>query len=155
MLRIAAWTASTVLVALAVSGPGHAASDPTGGIAGLVRRAERGDPQAQTRLGFLYQIGRGVPQNYVEAARWQTRAACQGEPRAQYLLGLLYDKGHGVPQDYVQAYMWLSLATASAPPGQAEISARIRDAVATKLSPIALAQAQFLAASFRPRREGF
>jgi TPR repeat protein len=116
-------------------------------------RAERGDPKAQSKLGFMYQIGRGVPQNYLLAARWQYRAACQGEPTAQYLLGLLYDKGHGVPRDYVLAYMWLDLAAAAAPPAARSASARLRDAIATKLAPETLAKAQYLAATWTPRPE--
>jgi TPR repeat protein len=116
-------------------------------------RAERGDPHAQSKLGFMYQVGRGVPQNSRLAAAWLYRAACQGEPTAQYLLGLLYNKGHGVPVDYVLAYMWLNLAAAAAPPASRAASARMRDAVATKLAPETLAKAQFLAASWTPRPE--
>src|SRR3954465_7101657 len=37
--------------------------------------AERGNAAAQTYLGFLFETGRGVPQNYTEAAMWYRRAA--------------------------------------------------------------------------------
>ena len=59
--------------------------------------AERGVAPAQTWLGFMFQTGRGVPQNYTEAAMWYRRAAEQGDSLAQYSLGLLYDKGQGGP----------------------------------------------------------
>ena len=36
--------------------------------------AENGDARAQTYLGFMYFHGRGVPQNYTEAAIWCCRA---------------------------------------------------------------------------------
>ena len=58
--------------------------------------AKRGNPVAQTYMGYLYQTGRGVPQFRLASADWYQRAAEQGNPVAQYNLGLLYDKGHGV-----------------------------------------------------------
>ena len=41
--------------------------------------AERGDASAQSYLGFMFETGRGVPQNYTEAAMWYRRAAEQGD----------------------------------------------------------------------------
>jgi TPR repeat protein len=84
---------------------------------------------------------------------WYRRAAEQGEPTAQYLLGLMYDKGQGVPQDQVLAQKWLILAAAHASGRQREYYARIRDAVAFKLSPAQIREAQDLAAAFTEVRE--
>src|ERR1043166_1191430 len=55
--------------------------------------AERGEARAQAYLGFMYQYGHGVPQNYTLAYYWYRRGAEQGNATAQHLLGLLYDKG--------------------------------------------------------------
>ena len=96
--------------------------------------ADLGDPRAQSYLGFMYSTGRGVPQNYVAAAIWYRRAAEQGDATAQYMLGLMYDKGQGVPQNIIEAHKWLNLATAHSPPNSRDYSARIRDAVATKMT---------------------
>ena len=41
--------------------------------------AKQGDPEAQVQLGGMYQDGRGVPRDYVEAARWFHKAAEQGD----------------------------------------------------------------------------
>ena len=41
--------------------------------------AEQGDPKAQVQLGGMYQDGRGVPLDYVVAARWYHKAAKQGD----------------------------------------------------------------------------
>jgi hypothetical protein len=41
-------------------------------------RAEKGDAAAQSHLGDLYATGRGVKQQYIEAARWYRKAADQG-----------------------------------------------------------------------------
>ncbi|MGH6840366.1 MAG: SEL1-like repeat protein, partial [Methylocella sp.] len=68
----------------------------------------------------------------------------QGFPAAEYLLGLMYDKGQGVPQNYVMAYALLDLAVAGAG-REREHWARIRDAVASKLSLVERLRAQQLA----------
>jgi uncharacterized protein len=96
--------------------------------------AAAGDVRAQTYLGYMYQWGVGVPQNFMVSSGWYRCAAQQGEARAQYLLGLMYDKGQGVPQDYVVAYALLSLAAAGAAEPERGRWALIRDAVASKLS---------------------
>lgn len=113
--------------------------------------AERGSPVAQTYLGYMYQYGLGVPQDYVHAASWLHQAAEQGEPTGQFLLGLLFDKGFGVPQDWVQAEVWLALAASQATtPRQQDYWARVRDAVAQKLSLNQLAEAQRRASAWVP-----
>ncbi|MBO0734357.1 MAG: sel1 repeat family protein, partial [Methylocapsa sp.] len=96
--------------------------------------AAAGDARAQTYLGYMYQWGIGVPQNYMVSSGWYRCAAEQGEARAQYLLGLMYDKGQGVPQDYVVAYALLNLAVAGAAEPDRGRWALIRDAEASKLS---------------------
>jgi TPR repeat protein len=115
--------------------------------------AERGVAQAQTYLGFMYANGRGVPQNYFEAAHWYYRAACQDDAVAQYMLGVMYDKGQGVPEDRIEAHKWLNLAAAHAPRRDREDWVRIRDAVASKMSLAQLAVARELAFAWRPRPE--
>lgn len=115
--------------------------------------ARGGDARAQTVLGFMYATGRGVPQNFERAVDWYRRAAEQGDPTAQYLLGLMYDKGQGVQRDWVLAHKWLILAAAKATGRQREYYARIRDAVAFKLTSEQISEAQYLAAQWRPTRD--
>ena len=76
----------------------------------LRARAEAGVPSAQFSLGFRYNTGQGVPQDYVEAVRWYRLAADQGYATAQANLGVMYADGQGVPQDYVEAVRWYRLA---------------------------------------------
>ena len=115
-------------------------------------QVRRRSARAETMLGFMYATGQRVPQNVVVATWWYDRAARRGNPTAQYLLGLMYDKGQGVPQDDIVAHMWLNLAASRARAREREYYARIRDAVATKLSTAELAQAQWLAWHWRPER---
>jgi uncharacterized protein len=74
----------------------------------------------------------------------------QGDIFAQAMLGLVYDKGHGVPQDFVLAYKWLNLATAHARGRQRDVFQRLRDAVASKMSPNEIAAGQRLALYWTP-----
>jgi uncharacterized protein len=116
----------------------------------LLGEAERGSPVAQTYLGYMYQYGLGVPRDFVLAASWLHQAAEQGEPTGQYLLGLLFDKGYGVPQDWVEAEVWLNLAAAHAGGKRQDYFARLRDAVAQKLTLDQLAEAQRRASAWTP-----
>ena len=76
----------------------------------LRKAAEAGDAASQNNLGFLHYLGRGVTQDYQQAARWFRLAADQNHPDAQYNLGFLYYYGRGVAQDYLQAEDWFEQA---------------------------------------------
>lgn len=67
------------------------------------RAAAAGDPHAQVALGYIYDRGNGVAQNYSEAARLYAAAAAQDHARGQYNLGIFYRDGFGVQQDYARA----------------------------------------------------
>ena len=70
----------------------------------VVRKAaEAGDTDAMVKLGRLYAEGRGVAQDYGEAAKWFRKAAEQGHAGAQYNLGVCYANGQGVAQDTSEA----------------------------------------------------
>lgn len=68
--------------------------------------ANQGNAEAQAHLGFLYEHGRGVPQNYTAAAKWYRKAANQGIATAQSNLAMMYRAGRGVTQDYAAAAKW-------------------------------------------------
>jgi len=106
--------------------------------------------RAATRLGFRYEFGRGVPQDYVLAATWYRHAAERGDPDAQHLLGLMYDRGHGVPVDFVEAHKWLNLAAAVANSRNREYYIRMRAAVASKMGRAEIAEAQWRASHWVP-----
>jgi TPR repeat protein len=74
--------------------------------------AAQGNASAQSNLGLMYALGRGVAQNYAEAVKWFRLAAAQGDAGAQLTLGFMYDNGQGVTQDYAEAVKWYRLAAA-------------------------------------------
>lgn len=126
---------------------------PVGSPASIVRAAERGDPRAQAILGFMYEYGRRLPQDFILAAKWYSRAAEQGEPHGQHFLGLLFDKGRGVPEDLVESYKWLNLAAARAGRRDRDHYIRMRDAIASKMDRYQIAEGQRRARLWRPVRE--
>ncbi len=66
--------------------------------------AQEGNPIAQFNMGVRYAQGQGVPQDYVEAARWYAAAADQGDVPAQFNLGLLFYQGQGVERNLAYAF---------------------------------------------------
>jgi uncharacterized protein len=116
----------------------------------LTPLALRGNPKALGLLGFLYENGFGEPQAYDAAADFYAQGAVQGNPFAQAMLGLLYDKGHGVPQDFIFAYKWLNLAAAHTNGHERDTYARLRDAIASKMSKDEIAEGQRLALRWIP-----
>ena len=76
------------------------------------KAAEIGNPNAQYKLGRMYQGygDEGVPTDIKEAFKWYHIAAKQGLADAQDYLGLMYYNGIGVPQDYAEAAKWFRKA---------------------------------------------
>jgi uncharacterized protein len=124
---------------------GTAVSASAAGPSAIVARAMRGDPVAQARLGWLFLNGRGVPQDFTEAAKWFYRAATHGNGGAQYELGMLYNKGQGVRRDYVLSYLWLNLSAAQATGADRDFKTTMRDAIANKMTPAQILAAQKMA----------
>lgn len=65
----------------------------------LRKPAAKGDARSQNNLGFLYEHGLGVTQNYAEARNWYSKAAEGGLPEAKFNLATLYHYGRGISQN--------------------------------------------------------
>ncbi len=72
--------------------------------------AQEGDVRAQSNLGYLYEKGKGVPQDHVEAVSWYKKAADNGDAKAQFNLAIMYFNGDGVLRNYRQAATWFRKA---------------------------------------------
>ena len=70
------------------------------------RMAKQGDAGAQYKLGFMYDYGQGVRQDYAQAIYWYRKAAELGNEKAQYSLGAMYHNGERVRQDMSIAKEW-------------------------------------------------
>jgi TPR repeat protein len=119
------------------------------------KAAEQDNAVAQSGLGFMYLNGKGVLQDYGEAAKWLRLGADQGIADAQLTLGIMYQNADGVPQDYVQAHMWFNLAASRPYPKKEtrEEAAKARDSIASKMTPAQIAEAQKLVRDWKPAKQ--
>lgn len=69
-------------------------------------------------------------------------AAENGNAEAQYYLGLMHLNGHGVEQDSRTAYMWFDLSTLYSDDVTGDLANTELGALADKMSPQELVQAQ-------------
>ena len=53
--------------------------------------ANKGDVEAQTYLGYMYNYGNGVQQDYKKAFELFEKASNQGDAQAQTFLGYMYE----------------------------------------------------------------
>ncbi len=95
---------------LAEGNADYARGDFTAATEEFVAAAQAGDPQAQYRLGYMHELGQGVPVDPVAALDWYQKAAAQNYAAAESQIGYLYESGFGVQQDYAAAEHWYSVA---------------------------------------------
>jgi TPR repeat protein len=112
--------------------------------------AAEGHAAAQFLAARFLLAGDEADRDYVAASRWSKRAAQQGHANAQQAMAAMYFHGTGVPQNFALAYAWASVAAAQ---GVAD-AAKLRDYVATRMTPAQVLAAQRMAAAFKPRLEG-
>lgn len=67
------------------------------------RSPGRHTPATYHLIGYAYYMGRGVPRNFAEAAKWYRLAADQGVVEAQCNLGQMCQVGEGVDQSCKEA----------------------------------------------------
>lgn len=111
--------------------------------------AEKGHAEAQTKLGFIYFQGLGVPQDYAEGLKWIRPAAEQGFAEAQFALGIIYVGGKAVPQNGAEAYKWFFLAAAQG----SEMAKRYVNGSANNMTPDQIAKAQDAAKAWSKKHE--
>jgi uncharacterized protein len=103
--------------------------------------AKQGHREAEFQLATMYELGRGVPQDFAEAARWYQAAAEAGQEQATVMLGELYTR----MERLVSAHMWFNLGAADDRPQAAEK----RDKLATRMTAAQIVEAQKLARDYR------
>jgi localization factor PodJL len=72
--------------------------------------AKNGDPLALFEIGARYTEGRGVANNFAEAAKWYKLSADKGFALAQYRLANFLEKGTGLAPDIKEAKRYYELA---------------------------------------------
>ena len=79
-------------------------------VAELRSKADKGDADAQFKLGLKYATGEGVARDSAEAVKRYRKAADQGNHSAQCNLGLMQAHGEGMDKDPTEAAKWLCKA---------------------------------------------
>ena len=107
------WRAAGLLLLVVICGGlSFIAFGPADSLIQLHWRAWTGSTEAQLALAWRYREGRGVPQDYAQAADWFERAAAKGSPRAAYDLAVLGYYGMGRPAQPERARALLGRASA-------------------------------------------
>ena len=93
------------------------------GIKWLRASAVQNEPEAQFYLGYLYEKGKFLPQDYALAFQNYRAAALMHYGPAENNLASLYQHGQGVPRDPTQAFQWyLASAEDGDPTGQINLA---------------------------------
>jgi TPR repeat protein len=132
------------------------------------KAADLGNDIAQRNMEIFCAGGlAGVKHDDAAAVQWYSKAANQGDYVAQSALAGMYAEGKGgLQQDYVRALMWLTLATRARDATQNDFTivdhydssivtyaAKQRDAIAAKMTPEQISEAQRLSAGWKPLSE--
>ena len=72
--------------------------------------AEKGDPQAQFRVGVSYLENSENLQDLRKALSYLRKSAIQSNALAQYTLGVMHERGKGVDPDVVISLKWYYIA---------------------------------------------
>jgi TPR repeat protein len=76
----------------------------------LSRAAARNEPVAQYEMGVMYENGRGVRADPVQAFKWLESAALKGNRRAIHSLATAYTEGRGTEKNMSEAARWYGRA---------------------------------------------
>ena len=103
-------------------------------IESLRQRAEKGDADAQSRLGKMYSEGTGVARDEVEGTRWYRKAAEQGDIMGEFQTASAYMQGRGVARDPAEAAHWLFRVAEQAEFLAGDVDTTLESAVASVLT---------------------
>ena len=77
--------------------------------------AEAGDSEAQANVGYMYEEGLGVTQQFDVALQWYEKAAVSGSMQASHNLGMMFAEGRGISQSWVRALRYFEKAADAIP----------------------------------------
>ena len=75
-----------------------------------IKKANNGNKESEFIIGYLYENGRGVPQNINEAVKWYRKSAKKKYTKALNNLAYLYQNGNGVEKDIRKAEELLKMS---------------------------------------------
>jgi TPR repeat protein len=96
----------------------------------------------------MYQYGKGVSQDFLEAVRWYRKASLQNWGSAQVNLGVMYATGKGVARDDIEAYKWFTLGIKNGGPN----GTKNRDFLSKRMSPSQIQAGKIRAEDFAGKK---
>ncbi|KAJ3101451.1 Leucine-rich repeat serine/threonine-protein kinase 2, partial [Phlyctochytrium planicorne] len=72
--------------------------------------AEKGNSEAEERVGDMYREGKGVEQNQREGFKWYLKAVRQGNASVENKIGNCYLKGEGISKSVAEGVKWIKRA---------------------------------------------
>ena len=108
--------------------------------------AVNGDPEAQFKIGEMYETGDFFRRDACRSLVWYDKAARGGHATAMSYVALSYMQGEGVIQDPVRAHLWATAAAARGEYG----SETVIQVMWLVMSDAQFATAQRLQLDFRP-----
>ena len=94
--------------------------------------ADRGDSEAQVKMGDIYSQRLGVPADKKEAFNWYLLAAEGGNEAAQLSVASAYANGEGIAQNDAEAWFWQSVTAGE---NEGEASRQHREELSKNLAP--------------------
>jgi len=118
------------------------------------KASSQGHARATSNLGFLYDLGRGVPQDRRKGFELYSRAADLGWAEAMWNIANMYGAGQVGEPDLVAACTWIVRAQRFAEPGHQTLHAhfkRVMPRLERMLSPQQLGTCREEGASWTPK----
>ncbi|MBF0410166.1 MAG: sel1 repeat family protein [Candidatus Riflebacteria bacterium] len=110
------------------------------------KAADQGFDLAIRRMAICYDLGEGIPKDYVKAFNWYLRGAELGDFACQYCVGVMYEEGNGTEKNLIEAYKWFHIVTFGvAPSMQKGWTLLKRDILKSSMKPEEIAEARRLA----------
>lgn len=73
----------------------------------LIKRAEKGDAEAQYNLGLMMVIGEGIEKDLKKGMEWMEQAAANGYELSAHVLAIIYREGmYGMKPSPSKAARW-------------------------------------------------
>lgn len=91
-------------------GLGGVQKDETQAAAWIQKAVDQRLVGAMNSLGYIYELGIGLPKDTVACVAWYRKAADMGDLYGQYNMGRMYEEGIGVEKDQAQAMTWYKKA---------------------------------------------
>ena len=126
------------------------------GIKYLKLAAAQENKEAQGVLATEYDNGENIGKNSIKAFELWKAASMQGYQNAMVWLASSYYDGSGVPENYVESYKWFIIAIAKIETEKEFNQLQsLKSLLSKRMGPDQIAQAQKLAAEFKPSQERY